>query len=64
MTTSVRTRQRSREVIHADLFTASNASTPFVIRTTRRQFLPTQVAVGITAQRLVAGSRAARCSDA
>ncbi len=37
-TTSVRTRQRSREVIHADLFTASNASTPFVIRTTRRQF--------------------------
>lgn len=62
--TSVRTRQRSREVIHADLFTASNASTPFVIRTTRRQFMPTQVAAGITVQRLVAGPSAARCSDA
>ncbi|WP_175016133.1 hypothetical protein [Burkholderia lata] len=62
--TSVRNRRRSREVIHADLFTASNASTPFVIPTTRRPFLLTQVAGEITVKRLVAGSDAARGGDA
>lgn len=45
---SVRCSRRSREVIPADVLTTCNPSTPFVIRTARRHFLPAEVTLGIT----------------
>ncbi len=54
----------ARDEIPVDILTARDTFTLFVLRTVRRQLFPTQVTRRITAQRLVAGSRAARRGDA